>query len=316
MKPTEHTFSGTASCPICNSRGNHTAAFEASWEFLGVHYRYLQCSNCGLVFADPLPDEPVLKEVYEHAYDYSYAVRFNRLKKIQAYHRAWRLRRILPRGASVLDYGCGHGYLVEALRHFGYNAYGFDVGYRPDTFAHSQFCFYGNDPEIVPIKTFDAVTCFHVLEHLRDPRSTLEKISERLVHRGLCVIAVPNYESLGQKFRGTNWVWLQQPYIHVMHFNAKNIRYVVDRFPGTIKKIWTADRWDASLYFVFVRPVANRIIRWLHIGKDIDQFHIVDEWLSILGAAASYAINPIHYFLKSGSELTIVISKSDSRLQR
>lgn len=313
MMSTEHTFGGTASCPICDTRGNHIVAFDASCEFLGVHYCYLRCGNCGLVFADPLLDESVLKEVYEHAYEYSYAVRFHRLKKVQAYHRAWRMRRILRRGASVLDHGCGHGYLVEALRYLGYNAYGFDAGYRPDTFAHSQFCYYGDDPQIVPVKTFDSVTCFHVLEHLRDPRSFLQNISERLAHRGLCVITVPNCDSLGQKFRGTNRVWLQLPYIHLMHFNSKNIRRVVDRFPGTIKAIWTADRWDASLYFAFVRPVINRILRWLHIGKDIDQFHIVDEWISVLGAAVSYAINPIHYLLKSGSELTMIVSKDDSR---
>ena len=311
-KPAPIEF-GTVKCPLCGDEGSHTVPFGASWEFLGERYRYLQCAHCNLVFADPFPGEAVLKEVYQHAYAYSYAARFNKLKRMQAYHRAWRLRRIIPRGAKVLDYGCGHGYLVKALRHFGYDAYGFDIGFRPGTFEDSMHCYYGNDLSAVPENQFDAVACFHVLEHVRDARTVLAQISERLVDLGLCIVAVPNFDSFGQKLRGSSWVWLQEPYIHLIHFNSKNIRRVVDKFPGTIKKIWTADRWDGSIYFGFVRPALNRILAWLNTGKDIDHFHAMDEWMSIPGAAVSYALNPIHYLLNSGSELMIVLSKERSK---
>lgn len=73
---------------------------------------------------------------------------------------------------TVLDAGCAMGYLVEALRERGVEAYGFDVseyaisnaveGAKPYCFVHSIT---ENLPEILPQK-FDLIITIEVMEHL------------------------------------------------------------------------------------------------------------------------------------------------------
>jgi SAM-dependent methyltransferase len=74
--------------------------------------------------------------------------------------------------ASVLDVGCAMGFLVEALRERGVEAYGLDVS----TYAISQaspdvspYLWVGRATEPAPAGSparFDLVTCIEVLEHL------------------------------------------------------------------------------------------------------------------------------------------------------
>ena len=107
-----------------------------------------------------------------------------------------------PRGKTVLDYGCGRG---ETLQIFG--AAGFQVA-GADT-----------DPECVRLagrfgkaeklrteevlaqfgrKSFDVVTCFHVLEHVDNPKKTLSEISQ--LAREYVAVAVPNLRYLHRLF--------------------------------------------------------------------------------------------------------------------
>ncbi|MGH7391729.1 MAG: methyltransferase domain-containing protein [Candidatus Rokuibacteriota bacterium] len=73
---------------------------------------------------------------------------------------------ISPR--SALDVGCAKGFLVEALRDRGVEAYGLDVSdyaigqVRPDI---RPFCWIASATEPLP-RRYDLITCLEVLEHL------------------------------------------------------------------------------------------------------------------------------------------------------
>jgi 2-polyprenyl-3-methyl-5-hydroxy-6-metoxy-1,4-benzoquinol methylase len=50
---------------------------------------------------------------------------------------------------------------------------------------------------------FDAITLFHVLEHLRNPKAVMEElVKSNLKDGGLLVIEVPNFGSLQSKIAG------------------------------------------------------------------------------------------------------------------
>ncbi|MDW8103275.1 MAG: class I SAM-dependent methyltransferase, partial [Anaerolineae bacterium] len=76
------------------------------------------------------------------------------------------IREICPR--TVLDAGCGMGFLVEALRDRGVEAYGLDISeyaierVRPDI---KQFCWVASITETLP-RRYDLIVCIEVLEHL------------------------------------------------------------------------------------------------------------------------------------------------------
>lgn len=98
------------------------------------------------------------------------------------------ISRQLPKGASVLDVGCGYGAFVLASRAYGLNATGLELApfeveiarrrlgrVEPGTDT-SKVILQGN-AEHMPFADgqFDAVTLFNVLEHVRDHRAVLRE---------------------------------------------------------------------------------------------------------------------------------------------
>jgi SAM-dependent methyltransferase len=88
------------------------------------------------------------------------------------------VRHIGPK--TVLDAGCAFGYLVEALRDRGVEAYGFDISEygisqaREDIRPH---CWVGSIFEPLPQK-YDLIVCMEVVEHL--PRTEADKAIDNL----------------------------------------------------------------------------------------------------------------------------------------
>jgi SAM-dependent methyltransferase len=73
---------------------------------------------------------------------------------------------------SVLDAGCGMGFLVEALRERGVEAYGVDVSEYAIGQVHESvrdYCWTGSITDPFPAR-YDLITCIEVLEHLPGDR--------------------------------------------------------------------------------------------------------------------------------------------------
>lgn len=89
-------------------------------------------------------------------------------------------RSLIPKGATVLDYGCGKGVDVKHLRSLGFEAYGYDP-HQPGW----------DDPSVLNRK-YDVVLNFYVLNVL-PPESrerVLEGIKSVLKDGGVAFIAV------------------------------------------------------------------------------------------------------------------------------
>jgi SAM-dependent methyltransferase len=69
---------------------------------------------------------------------------------------------------------------------------------------------------------FDAVTLWHVLEHLPEPRARLREIRGMLSLNGLLIIAVPNAGGLQARTFGANWLHLDVPR-HLYHFTHSSL---------------------------------------------------------------------------------------------
>ncbi|HEU5126070.1 MAG TPA: class I SAM-dependent methyltransferase [Verrucomicrobiae bacterium] len=104
---------------------------------------------------------------------------------------------------TLLDYGCGRGECLELARVAGFKATGTDTD--PECVRlGSRFgatCILDTSDPISQFgsKSFDVVTCFHVLEHVENPKQVLTVIAN--IARDYVVLAVPNLRYLHRTFR-------------------------------------------------------------------------------------------------------------------
>jgi SAM-dependent methyltransferase len=100
----------------------------------------------------------------------------------------------LPSNPSVLDIGCGTGYLLHKLESKGWEVQGIEPG-KPALFGSEKYKIpIINDffPSNKLNGKFDVVICSLVLEHIIDPADFIRKIKQVLKENGTVVIGVPN----------------------------------------------------------------------------------------------------------------------------
>ena len=110
----------------------------------------------------------------------------------------------LPPGSSILDVGCGSGWLSEYFARLGYVVKGIDispglvemsrervarVAYGVDHETHLRCTFDVHDIEQAPLaETFDAVLCYDSLHHFEDERAVVGHIAAMLKTGGVLFI--------------------------------------------------------------------------------------------------------------------------------
>jgi SAM-dependent methyltransferase len=112
------------------------------------------------------------------------------------------LKHCPPQGKTLLDYGCGRGEFLGLASKAGFAVRGTDSD--PECVAlaahYGPACLLDiNDPLAqFGAKSFDVVSCFHVLEHVDNPKAVLTALGK--IARTQVVIAVPNLRYLHRLF--------------------------------------------------------------------------------------------------------------------
>ena len=109
---------------------------------------------------------------------------------------------------------------------------------------------YANGPN-----RFDALTMFHVIEHLHDPLLDLEQAYRLLKKGGLLVVVTPNVASLGHRLFQRDWIHLDPPR-HLQIFACQPLAALTERVGLRVEKLFTTVRWAA---YAFAHSV---LIRW------------------------------------------------------
>ena len=188
-----------------------------------------------------------------------------------------------PQNKTVLDYGCGRG---ETLQYFG--AAGFQTtGADVDPKCVELSAKFGAATLLNPDdpisqfgrKSFDVVTCFHVLEHVDNPKKTLSELAE--IARAYVVVAVPNARYLHRLFdRRIDRAIINEGHLQAWdHWHLLNL---AERFCGLELVEWG---FDATLLTGFSnlaqKFLGNRLTIKLETGpfKKLFPFH----GISIIG---------------------------------
>jgi 2-polyprenyl-3-methyl-5-hydroxy-6-metoxy-1,4-benzoquinol methylase len=78
----------------------------------------------------------------------------------------------------------------------------------------------------LPKLSFDAITLWHVLEHVHDLHHYMEQLSTLLKPNGKIFIAVPNYKALDASVYGPFWAAYDVPR-HLYHFTPQAIESLI-----------------------------------------------------------------------------------------
>jgi 2-polyprenyl-3-methyl-5-hydroxy-6-metoxy-1,4-benzoquinol methylase len=167
-----------------------------------------QCRNCGLV--QKIFDENYYKEIHD-IYD-TYNLYFQGIGEEQKIFKQGQgvprsvllVDNILPMfsGYGVesikwLDFGCGRGHLLKVLaaRQPEWKLYGADMGEKNRSCIESisGVCqYYANGIDGID-GSFNVFSMCHVIEHIPDPISFLDKVHKFLLDNGFLVIVTPNW---------------------------------------------------------------------------------------------------------------------------
>jgi SAM-dependent methyltransferase len=228
--------SGPLVCQACGRTASGSAYLD-----VGQH-RIRLCRACGLgTLVDP-PDENALAALYQS--DLYASARPRGIAVVQLAHRAVNAIRLGTLGhptGRLLDVGCGKGHFLASARAAGWDAVGLEYAQSSADEAKAR---YGLDVIVADYMTaslgerFDAVTMWHVLEHLPDPLSAIERARSLLVDDGRLLISVPNLSSLQARIFGPDWLHLDLPR-HLFHFTPRSLERLLERGGFRVERIDT-----------------------------------------------------------------------------
>jgi len=227
-----HEYEAVAGCPLCKDVDHVIVDSAAS---------VVECRGCGHRYVNPRPTQGEIARGYGLPTSYQ-----DWMSEAGPRRRLWtrRFRRVLggARPGALLDVGAGIGTFLAIARDAGWSVTGTEVSRAGIALARSQ---YGLDIclgaiEQAPVEgPFDAVTLWHVLEHLPNPDSTLKHVHRLLRDDGILVLALPNdgaaawfptaMTNLGRRLLGRSAVSRYQrlrPGVesHIQHFDEKSIQ--------------------------------------------------------------------------------------------
>ncbi len=131
----------------------------------------------------------------------------------------------------LLDVGAGRGRFVAQARAAGWEADGIEPSLRGVEGARElgiELQQASVDSADVAPGSLDAAALWHVLEHLDDPGTALERVAGWLRPGGLLVIGVPNLASLQARAGGVRWFHLDVPR-HRTHFTLDGLHALLRR---------------------------------------------------------------------------------------
>lgn len=222
-----------AACPACGGPLARWRSAPPAEPGLGDPIALLRCAICH----SAVTDADLAPELHETG---AYGGGDPRLSRLAApVLRAFDRRRLSllrvalgPGPARLLDVGAGRGRFVASARAAGLDARGLEPSERGVRAAAERYGVVlertSVDGARIEPGTLDAVTLWHVLEHLEDPGAALERIAGWLAPGGVLLVGVPNILSLQAALGGARWFHLDVPR-HRTHFSPPGLRALLAR---------------------------------------------------------------------------------------
>ncbi len=216
-------------CPICEKD-------DAAQLFDKDSLSVVICQHCRLRYVNPRVNRQMLETTYTETYyppDKVERIHTGSMEWLQMRERLTELEARHPSKGRLLDVGCGIGTFLHLARERGWESHGIDPSKSGSTFAKEQYklnvqCGYIFDANF-PSAYFDAITLYHVLEHISELNPFLSELRRVLnPQSGTLVIEVPNGESLQSRLQKADWPYVH-PRDHLYYFSAHSLPTLLEK---------------------------------------------------------------------------------------
>jgi 2-polyprenyl-3-methyl-5-hydroxy-6-metoxy-1,4-benzoquinol methylase len=159
--------------------------------------------------------------------------------------RIRQLRGLAPETMRLLDVGCSRGQYVAAAEQFGFRAEGIEPAPRIAAAARAQGLNVHTgllDEQCFPAASFDVITLFEVIEHLKEPLSLMRECHRILKPGGIVCLSTGNTRSWTVAAMRGRWDYfdLEQDGGHVSFYNPRSLALLAERTGYTVADIETS----------------------------------------------------------------------------
>jgi 2-polyprenyl-3-methyl-5-hydroxy-6-metoxy-1,4-benzoquinol methylase len=209
-------------CDLCGSE-EHTFLYSKWDPVTRKEYNVVEC-RCGMAFVNPMPTVESIPFLYPADY----------LKDKRAFARLYsRMMKLLPNisGGKLLDIGCGQGDFINHASKEGWCVEGVDLMAwdNPDLLPIRIGDFLEMD---LPWESYDVLTAWALLEHVRRPSAFFRKVFRLLKKDGKFIFVVPNFKAPGMRRSCTEdiprhlWLFSPRAIDEYLHKSGMETRYI------------------------------------------------------------------------------------------
>ena len=240
------------------------------WLVSQEDFTVVECANCTHGYTQDRVVEPEVGPYYDHPDYISHQDQGKDLlstiyKRVRSYSLQQKSKLVerFVKGGKLLDYGCGTGAFLHQLDPNKWEKNGVEINddARAKAGQHAQV-----NKEMSLGQSYDAITMWHVLEHIYAPVELLSTFRSAISDHGRLVVAVPNYKSYDAKHYKAHWAAYDVP-IHVHHFSKESMDAIAAKTGWTVET--TKPMWFDSVYISLLsekyRSGASKptVIHWL-----------------------------------------------------
>lgn len=252
-------------CPACaNNVCSATYVYRKPADDLEAHI--FSCSSCSLSFARPVLI-PELEDRQMDSLDDAemYGSQMMKFLHEQLYIKKEisTIRKLGFNSASVLDVGCGAGWVSNIWARHGFDVTGLEPSVARGDVASEKYglkVINGYVENVEIDRSFDIAILRHVIEHFFDPCAVLKKVRGLLKDDGVVVVIVPNIDCIGRYLFGVDWEWVL-PW-HCNFFNKSSLKSLVENSGFEVVKSYQT----ASPFYYFeslTRKLDSKLLQTL-----------------------------------------------------
>jgi 2-polyprenyl-3-methyl-5-hydroxy-6-metoxy-1,4-benzoquinol methylase len=244
------------SCPACGNKNSVKVLSAKDYTVSDELFDIRECSNCTLRFTQNIPDKEKIGKYYQSENYISHSDTAKGLIN-NLYHKVRSRTLITKRNlvmkytgkaqGKVLDIGSGTGAFLHTMDNAGWDV----TGLEPDETARVMSeKLHGIVPQnagnLYTLNSgYDAITLWHVLEHVHDLHEYMEELKRLLNPGGKIFVAVPNYTSYDAGYYQQFWAAYDVPR-HLYHFSPTAMKKLFIQHGLVVSH--TIPMWYDSVY--------------------------------------------------------------------